>query len=129
MKRFFTILVASAFILICVTFTAFAAGPSVSKSVLASDDETAVIVIRVAASGTDIYAITIKDESGSVDDIVSPSGWCGLSAGDYVSFVTVDKPIKAGSSKSFRIITKNQDASLSISFRDKDSPIGAKKTI
>ncbi|NIM19820.1 MAG: hypothetical protein GTO51_06205 [Candidatus Latescibacteria bacterium] len=129
MKRFAVALLACAFVAASLASPVLAAGPSVSKSVLGSDDEIAVIVVRIAASDRDIYGITIEDESGSIEDIVSPIGWSGVAGSELVAFGTVDRPIKAGSAKSFRIVTTNKDASFTIRFRDKNSRFGTKKTI
>ncbi len=116
-------------LLILFALPLLASPPGVSKSVLAGDGTEAVVVVRIAATTHDIYGITILDESGSIVDIISPKGWCGIATADRILFGTDDRPIKAGSSKSFRIVTKNKDASLLISFRDKDSSIGKTKTI
>jgi hypothetical protein len=102
-----------------------AAGPSATKSVGSSEDGTAVVEIRVTASGQSVYGINIKDASGSIKDIVAPEGWVGISSGSDVIFRTGEKPIRSGSSLIFRLHTTNGDASLSVSFRDEQSPIGS----
>lgn len=106
-----------------------AAGPSASKSVGGSEDGTAVLEIRVTAAGQSVYGVTIKDASGSIKDIAAPEGWVGISSGEDVIFRTGEKPIRAGSSLVFRLHTTNESGSLSISFRDKDSPIGSAQTL
>lgn len=129
MKRFTTVLLAAVLLLALSTIYVTAAGPTVSKSVLAGDEDATVYVLRVTASGSDIYGLTIEESSGSVGDIVSPSGWSGIAAGDYVAFNTYDKPIKSGSSKTFRIIATSSEASFTIKFHDQNSRIGSQKNI
>ena len=129
MKRFTAVILATIVLLVLSSICVIAAGPQVSKRVLAGDEDVTVYVLKVSASGSDIYGLTIEESSGSVEDIVSPKGWSGIAAGDYVSFKTVDKPIKSGSSMMFRIIAGSSDATFTIKFQDKDSRIGAKKSI
>jgi hypothetical protein len=106
-----------------------AAGPTASKSVLGEDGGKAVVLIRVSAANQDIYGVTIKDASGSIEDIVAPKGWVGISSGRDVIFRTDEKPIKAGASLSFRLYTRNADGELSVSFRDARSLVGQSKTL
>jgi hypothetical protein len=108
---------------------ALAADPGASKSVLGEDGGKAVVVVKVTARGQDIYGVTIKDASGSIADIIAPKGWVGISSGRDVIFRTGGSPIKAGSSTSFRLYTSNEDAELTVSFRDQKSLIGASKTL
>jgi hypothetical protein len=108
---------------------ALAADPAASKSVLGEDGGKAVVVVNVTARGQDIYGVTIKDASGSIADIIAPKGWVGISSGRDVIFRTGGSPIKAGSSASFRLYTSNEDAELTVTFRDKKSLIGARKTL
>jgi hypothetical protein len=106
-----------------------AAGPNATKSIGSSEDGTAVVEIRVTAAGQSVYGVNIKDASGSIKDIVAPEGWVGISSGSDVIFRTGEKPIRAGSSLTFRLHTTNGSGSLSVSFRDKDSPIGTAATL
>jgi len=106
-----------------------AAGPSATKSVLASEDGASVVVVRVTASGESVYAVTIKDASSSIKDIVAPKGWVGITDGSDVLFRTGDKPIKSGSSLSFRLHTTNESSQLTVSFKDEDSTIGSSATL
>jgi hypothetical protein len=106
-----------------------AAAPNVTKSVLGTEEGTSVVLIRVTATSDAIYGINVKDVSGSISDIVAPKGWLGISSGTEVLFRTGDKPIKAGTSLTFRIYTSNEGGELSVSFRDKDSVIGSGKTL
>jgi hypothetical protein len=108
---------------------ALAAGPSATKSVLGDDGSKAVVVVRVTAASSALYGVTIKDASGSIADIVAPKGWVGISSGRDVIFRTGDSPIKAGASASFRLVTSNEDGELTVSFRDKDTPVGQSKTL
>jgi len=106
-----------------------AASPSATKSVLADDGSSAVVVVRVTAAGNDVYGVTIKDASASIGDIVAPKGWVGISSGRDVIFRTDSNPIKAGASLEFRLSTTNAGAELSVTFRDNRSAIGSSKTI
>jgi hypothetical protein len=107
----------------------FSAGPTVTKRVAVADDASSVVVVRVTASGSSIYSIAITDESGSVEDIVSPKGWSGVASEGHIVFATVDHPIASGSSKSFRIVTTNADAGLSVRLHDANRLLTAKKDI
>jgi hypothetical protein len=106
-----------------------AASPAVSKKVIAGDDGSAVILISVSAGSSTVYGVTVEDPSGSIDDVVAPKGWCSIATGHKAAFRTGEKPIKAGSSVSFRIVTTNKDAELQVTFKDEKTQIGGKKTI
>jgi hypothetical protein len=129
MNRLTTVLLAAVLLIALSTTFVAAAGPSVSKNIIAGDEDITVYVLRVSASGGDIYGITIEESSGSIDDIVSPSGWSGIAAEDFITFNTFDKPIKSGSSKTFRVIATSSDASFTVKFHDKTNPIGSQKNI
>ena len=103
---------------------ALAADPSVSKRVLADVGDMGVIVVTVTAADRAVYGITINDASGSIDDINVPDGWAGVASNDKIVFRTVDKPISAGKSASFRIVTGNAQASLTVTFHDAKSVFG-----
>jgi hypothetical protein len=129
MKKLCTALVIGAVIGVFLGLPVFSANPNVTKSVVASDDASSVIVIRVSSSGQSIYGITITDDSGSVEDIASPKGWSGLASEGHIVFATVDHPITSGSSKSFRIVSTNAGANFSVSLRDANRLLVVKKDI
>jgi hypothetical protein len=108
---------------------ALAADPSVTKSVLSMEDGSTVLVLRVSAAGKAVYGITVSDGSASVEDIVAPEGWVGIATDDMILFRTVDTPIASGKALSFRIVTKNSQATLGVTFRDKDNTFGSKKDV
>jgi hypothetical protein len=118
-----TILVA---MVVMAAVPAMAADPVVSKKVLTEADGTSVVIISISAKDRAIYGITVKDASGSIEDIVAPNGWAALSAGDVASFRTVDTPIASGKSLAFRVVTTNKDADFGITFRDAKSSFGNK---
>lgn len=128
MKRSIWTLTVTALVAL-VAVPVLAAGPSATKTVGSSEEGTAVLNIRVTAANESVYGVTIKDVSGSIKDITAPEGWVGISSGTDVIFRTGEKPIRGGTSLTFRLLTTNEDGSLSVSFRDKDSPIGSKTTI
>ena len=128
MKRSLWTLTLTALVVV-IALPVLAAGPSATKSVGSSEDGTTVVDIRVTASGQSVYGINIKDASGSIKDIVAPEGWVGISSGSDVIFRTGEKPIQSGSSLIFRLHTTNGEGSLSVSFRDKKSPIGSAATL
>ena len=115
--------------LLLMTVSAFAAGPSVQKSVLAGEDGTSVILLRVSAGSSTIYGVTIEDESGSIDDVIAPKGWCSIASDSKAVFRTGDKPIKSGSTLSVRIVTTSENATLGVIFKDAKTQVGSKKTI
>jgi hypothetical protein len=128
MKRsFWTLAIAVA--VVWVALPVLAAEPNATKSVAGSEDGTSVVVVRVTAAGESIFGVTIKDASGSIKDIVAPKGWVGITDGTDIMFRTGDKPIRAGSSLTFRLHTTNEDGALSVTFRDEDSPVGSGKTL
>ena len=105
------------------------AAPSVTKSVLTTDDGQTVVVLNVTASGTSVYGVMVSDGTASVEDIVAPEGWVGIATDDMILFRTVDKPIDSGKSVAFRIVTKNASATLGVTFRDKRSTFGARSDV
>jgi hypothetical protein len=108
---------------------ALSAEPVVSKRVMTEDDGTAVLIVEVRAAGEAIYGINVADASASVTDIVAPKGWSGISSGDRVVLATTDKPIQAGGSVVFRLVTTNKEAPLRFTFRDAKSLIHTGQTI
>jgi hypothetical protein len=108
---------------------ALAADPSVTKSVIPNEDGSPVVVLKVAASGKAVYGITVSDGSASIEDIFAPDGWVGIATDDMIMFRTTDKPIASGKALSFRIVTKNSDATLGVTFRDEKNTFGPKKDV
>lgn len=130
MKRsIWTVALCAACVIAVLSLPVWAAGPNVSKNIVGEEDGVTTVVLRVAASSDNVYGVTIKDKSGSVADIYAPKGWVGISSGDHIIFRTDEKPIKAGSSMTFRILTTKKDASLSVSFRDSEGPLGQAQNI
>jgi hypothetical protein len=129
MKRSVWTLTIVAVIGVLAALPALAAGPTVAKSVLGEADGASVVVVRVTASGHDVYGVTIKDMSASITDITAPKGWVGISSGKDVIFRTGTSPIKAGSSASFRLTTTNKDGELTVSFKDAKTIIGESKKL
>ena len=114
---------------VIVALPAMAQDPWVTKRVLSDADGATVIELNVSAGDRAIYGILVEDASASIDDIISPGGWAGISSDDAVAFRTVDSPITTGASVTFRIVTANRGADLRVSFRDAKSYFGWKKTI
>jgi hypothetical protein len=110
---------------VLVAVPALAADPKVSRSVSGSEDGISLLEIRITASGESVYAVKIKDESGSIKDILAPKGWVGISSGSDVLFRTGSKPIRSGSSMVFRLKTTNEAGGLSFSFQDENGVIGS----
>lgn len=106
-----------------------AAGPTVQKSILAGENGTSVILLQVNAGSSSIYGITIEDESGSIDDVIAPKGWCSIASDSKAVFRTGDKPINSGATLSLRIITTSETATFGVTFKDAKTQIGSKKTI
>ena len=129
MKRSFWTIHLAICLAIVLTVPALAAGPNVSKRVSSVADGSAVVVVNVTATDGPIYGVTIKQASGSIKDIVAPKGWVGISSGKNVIFRTGGQPIQTGTSASFRLVTTNRDASLSVSFRDERSTVGDSKSL
>jgi hypothetical protein len=129
MYRILSTLVVAAVLAGIVAGPALSAEPVVSKRVMTEDDGTAVLIVEVRAATQAIYGITVADASASVTDIVAPKGWAGISSGDRVVLSTVDKPVEAGGSVVFRLVTTNKEAPLRFSFRDAKSLIHSGQTI
>ena len=128
MTRFNRTLFLTSILCVLLALPAMAA-PKASKSVLTSDDGTTVVVLSVSASGKAVYGVTVSDASASVEDIIAPEGWVGIATDDMILFRTVDTPIASGKSMSFRIVTKNADATLGVTFRDKKTTFGSKTDV
>ena len=129
MTRFTTILLLIGAFSLLVSAPAMAADPSVSKTVLTTEGADAVVILSVTARGRAVYGLTVVDASESVSDIVAPKGWVGIASGDLVTFRTFENPIASGSSMAFRIVTKNPQARMSVTFRDAKSAFGGKKNL
>lgn len=129
MTRFNRTFLLAGLLCVLMALPALAADPKVSKSILTTDDGSSVVVLRVSAADKAVYGVTISDGSASVEDIVAPDGWVGIATDDMVMFRTTDKPIKSGGSVSFRIVTKNSDATLGVTFRDKRNQFGKKTDV
>lgn len=129
MTRFTTIMLLIGAFSLLVSAPAMAADPSVSKTVLTTEGEDAVVILRVTARGRAVYGLTVVDATESVSDIVAPKGWVGIASGDLVTFRTLENPIASGSSLAFRIVTKNPQSGMSVTFRDAKSAFGGKKSL
>ena len=129
MTRFNRTILLTGLICVLMALPALAADPSVSKSVLATQDGSSVVVLRVSVSDQAVYGINVSDASASVEDVVVPDGWVGIATDDMIMFRTLDNPISLGQSVSFRIVTKNPQASLDVVFRDKKTAIGSRSNI
>ena len=103
---------------------ATAADPQASKRVMTDADGSSVVLVNVVATSREIYAISINDASSSIEDIVAPNGWVGISSGDRALFRTGDSPITPGKSVTFRIVTKKSNASLGSVFSDAKTAFG-----
>lgn len=120
MKR--SILVLLALVAAVVVVPAWAAGPSATKAVAGEDSGISTLAVTVS-SGEEVFAVTIT--GAAVDDIRAPKGWVGVASGNHVMFMTGENPVKAGNTLAFKILTTEPSASLKISFRGKDDPIGS----
>jgi len=129
MTRFHRTILLGGVLCVLVALPALAADPKVTKSVLSTEDGTSVVVLRVSAAEKPVYGITVSDGSASVEDILAPKGWVGIATDDMVMFRTVDTPIASGKALSFRIVTKNSEATLGVTFRDKHNTFGSKTDV
>lgn len=130
MKRSTLTITLAAVLALALTIPALAASPTVSKTVLGeSVDGTTVLVISVKATDHTIFGVDILDASGSVTDVIAPKGWVGITDGGDVQFRTGEKPISAGNSLSFRVVTTNRNATLKVSFKDAKTTVGESKTL
>ena len=129
MKTLQTIIISILAIALC-ALPSIAAGPTAKKQVTTADDGTIVLQITVSPGATTVYSVVIDDPSGSIEDIKAPKGWSAIASDDKALFLTADKPVKSGSTVKLKIITKDENAPLSLTFKDvKRRPIGEKKTI
>jgi hypothetical protein len=120
MKR--SILVTLALVAVLVV-PAFAAGPSATKAVAGEENGVSTLAVTVSCGDNEVYAVTIS--GAAVDDIRAPKGWVGVASGNHVMFRTGENPVKSGNSLAFRILTTEPSASLKVSFRGKEDPIGS----
>ena len=99
----------------------FAAGPSAKKAVKAESDGVTTLAVTVS-SDEDVYAVTIS--GAAIDDVRAPKGWVGVASGNHVMFLTDENPVTGGRSIAFKILTTEPSASLKVSFRGKEDPVG-----
>jgi hypothetical protein len=102
--------------------TAWAENPTAAKSVAGADEGMTTLAITVSSNTDDVYAVVIK--GARVEDIRAPKGWVGISSGSSAMFRTGENPVKRGNSASFKVVTSEPGAGLTVSFRGKDDPIG-----
>ena len=113
---------------VLVALPALAADPKASKSVVGESDNASVVAVKVSAGSHAVYGVKIEVTRGSISDLVAPKGWVGIATDDGALFLTGSKPIDAGSSASFRLITSGK-AEFSVSFRDDIGAIGGRQSI
>ena len=101
---------------------AWAAGPTANKAVKAESDGITTLAVTVS-SDEDVYAVTIS--GAAIDDVRAPKGWVGVASGNHVMFMTDANPVTGGRSIAFKILTTEPTASLKISFRGKEDPVGS----
>ena len=95
MKKLSTALLVIVAIGVFVCVPGFSASSTITKSIVASDDASSVVVLRVSASGQSIYGITITDDTGSIEDIVPPV------LGDYVRRDAIYQETRIGKQRWF----------------------------
>jgi hypothetical protein len=122
MKRSLLILLA----LFVVAAPAWAADPTATKAVKAESDGVTTLLVTVS-SGEGVYAVTIS--GAAIDDLRAPKGWVGVASGNHVMFITDENPVRSGNSLAFKILTTEPSASLKVSFRGKEDPIGSPVSI
>lgn len=118
MKRSFLLLLA----LFVTAAPAWAAGPTATKAVKAESDGVTTLAVTVS-SDTDVYTVTIS--GAAIDDVRAPKGWVGVASGNHVMFTTDENPVSGGRSLAFKILTTEPSASLKVSFRGKEDPVGS----
>jgi copper(I)-binding protein len=104
----------------------WAAGPTATKAVKAESDGVTTLAVTVS-SGEEVYAVTIS--GAAIDDVRAPKGWVGVASGNHVMFMTGENPVRGGNSIAFKILTTEPSASLKVSFRGKEDPIGSPMSI
>ena len=100
---------------------AWAAGPSAKKAVKAESDGVTTLAVTVS-SDEDVYAVIIS--GAAIDDVRAPKGWVGVASGNHVMFLTDENPVTSGKTTLFKILTTEPTASLKVSFRGKEDPVG-----
>ena len=100
----------------------WAAGPSASKAVKGESDGVTTLAVTVS-SDQEIFAVTIS--GAAIDDVRAPKGWVGVASGSHVMFMTDANPVASGRSLAFKILTTEPSASLKVSFRGKEDPVGS----
>lgn len=121
MKRSFLVLLA-----LCLAAAPAFAEPKATKAVKAESDGVTTLAVTVS-SNEDVYAVTIT--GAAIDDVRAPKGWVGVASGNHVMFMTDANPVTNGRALAFKIMTTEPSASLKISFRGKEEPVGSPVTI
>lgn len=106
MSRLNRILCLAVALSVVVALPALAATPTVTKKQTPAHGDNNMVLVTVTASGTDVYGVMLTGDAGSIEDIVAPEGWAGVSDGEIIAFHSVDTPIKSGKSLVFRILMK-----------------------
>ncbi len=109
-------------LLVLAVAPAWAADPVATKAVTGEEDGVTTMIVTVAAKGEEVYGVTIK--GAQMEDIRAPKGWVGISSGSSAMFRTGENPVKSGGSLSFKILTSEPSASLTVSFRGKEDALG-----
>jgi hypothetical protein len=112
-----------------IALPALAADPGVTKNIVTNEEGESVVVLTVSAAEKAVFGITVSDASASVEDIIAPDGWVGIATDDMVMFRTMEKPITSGKALTFRIVTTDTEAPLSVTFRDKKRNFGSTKDV
>lgn len=120
MKR--TMILTAALIGVAMIAPAWAESPTAAKAVAGADEGLTTLAITVSSNTDDVYGVTIK--GARIEDIRAPKGWVGISSGSNVMFRTGENPVKRGNSLSFRVVTSEPSAGLTVSFRGKDDSLG-----
>ena len=118
MKRSILMLIA----LFVAAAPAWAAAPKATKAVKAESEGVTTLAVTVS-SDEEVYAVTIS--GAAIDDVRAPKGWVGVASGNHVMFMTDENPVTSGRSLAFKILTTEPGASIKVSFRGKEDPIGS----
>jgi len=123
MKRSISSLAAVLALAAIVAIPAYAAAPTATKTVVETANGVTTLLIKISSDQA-VYGINVSTAANSIKDIYVPEGWVGIASDSEILFRTDTKPIRGGSTATFRVMTANEDASMSLIYRNQEKKIG-----
>lgn len=108
---------------------AFAQEASLSRTHYEAEPGLSVMLLQLKAGNQAVHGFYVEDPTGSVQELVSPNGWSGVTSGELTLFHSLDKPVASGRTLTFKVLTKNPNATLNWYVQDSKGRIGATRQL